>query len=531
MKRFIFYLFTVLVICIGTVSCHDGEEDDLQTPPEVITLELKQKEPLTFNAAGGLDSVEVITNAEEWQVTCNDKWCKVVKKQKRIVIQVFENDELDSRNTLIEVVTGSGESRLADTVFVKQASLNRCIVSVAPKILRFAAQSAGPQTACCTFVLGNSDDEVSILNWPDWMEPALKNINKEKGTADIVVNVEAYTLATERMYDLIVAVGKGVRQDKDTIRVLQEGIIPATITYTLEPDCFETTGGEALLAVAIAPVRAFSWHWEDPSQLWLSVDESQKDENILKLKAQGDYKGNTTRSTAIILEAPGAVSVTVTITQKAASASTENYRLGDIVNNSAGKAIGIVVKEKGTAPGLIMALKEYRVGSFFSKSILPGLLNSKDGEVNTQAILETYDETDCPGLWAALAEMNKDGETGWYLPSPNEWWDTGEYLMNIEFDRTLSDQFKYNWGTTAEMDVVQFNAVKRLITTAGGDEINLSAYHTTSMIGQDKYGNVGKMYYLVWGNNSPYGSLYGVNTYEPDQVGKSSYVIRLFKKF
>ena len=255
--------------------------------------------------------------------------------------------------------------------------------------------------------------------------------------------------------------------------------------------------------------------------------DSQKDKNILTLET-GVYEGEEARTAKLVLETSGAEPCVVEIRQNPKAVVSGDYKLGDIVKNSAGDAVGIVVKEKTADPGLIMSLKSWRSGSFFTSEIVPELLNSKDGEENTNKILESYTEADCPGLYAALNEAN-NGDSGWFLPSPENMWDAMTYFTGINYDRTISDEFSYNWGTNAVCDDAQFNKINRLITQAGGEEVHRSMYHVTSMIGV-KYGS-GTIYYMVWGQNQPYGAAYAERTYDESQLDGSSYVIRLFKKY
>lgn len=60
--------------------------------------------------------------------------------------------------------------------------------------------------------------------------------------------------------------------------------------------------------------------------------------------------------------------------------------MGDIITDEAGEAVGIVVRKKaGDVPGLMMSLKEFKIGNIFKvENVIPDLINSKDGEINTK---------------------------------------------------------------------------------------------------------------------------------------------------
>ena len=527
----IFGILFILGLTIVMVACSDDSENT-PFPDEKVVLEVTPDTPLAFDAIGGDKVLEIKTNAKSWlAVSGDDSWCRVVSNENKLTVKAFPNETVENRNTWIRVSATDGKTEVADTIEVKQAGLNKCAISVEPATLNFAATSLGEQISHCSFILGSAADNVVLLNAEEakWLTLKLDKMNKEEGTVDIVVNAEPNTSTSKREFDLVIAAGEGEARDTDTLHIAQDGMVPVNLSYTLEPEVFEAEGGTLVLTVKMEPETGsgFTYKWENGESNWVTIDDSQKDKNILTLET-GVYEGEEARTAKLVLETSGAEPCVVEIRQNPKAVDSGDYKLGDIVKNTAGDAVGIVVKEKTAEPGLIMSLNTWSAGSFFTKEIVPELLNSKDGEENTKKILESYTETDCPDLYAALNDANS-GDSGWFLPSPNDWWDAMTYLTGIEFDRTLSDNFSYNWGTEATLGEQQFSEINRVIEQAGGKAVNES-YTLTSMIGTDKYG-VGKIYQMVLGKNSPYGGAYSTRVYEPDYIGKSAYTIRLFKKF
>lgn len=144
--------------------------------------------------------------------------------------------------------------------------------------------------------------------------------------------------------------------------------------------------------------------------------------------------------------------------------------------------------------------------------------------------MEKYGGIVATELHDALNGMNRDGEAGWYLPSPDEMCDIGEYVLGIPaFDRSYTDLFAYTPGTEGEKNTIQFNKVDRLIKSAGGDNIGLGSYYFTSMMGKEKFG-AGRIYSIILGNSSPFGKMYSLRLYMKDYVGKTPYNFRLVKK-
>lgn len=147
----------------------------------------------------------------------------------------------------------------------------------------------------------------------------------------------------KREYDLVLAIGEGARQDRDTIRIVQAEALAATITCKLSQEMFDCPGGEIDLLVNVTPARGFIWYWENEEPDWVTVDDSRQGEKILKLTAAGAIEGEEARSVRLVLETLGAVPVVVTIAQKAAP---KEFDLGDIITDEAGEAVGIVVRKK-----------------------------------------------------------------------------------------------------------------------------------------------------------------------------------------
>ena len=532
MKKW-YFLGLFLGLCMGILACSDDKEEELVTCPEKITLSLGKKGPLAFEASGGKDSITLFTNASSWTAVTGDKWARLEKREHSIVLRVTENDCLKSRNTFVEVTAGKMENKMVDTVWVKQVGQKGCMLAVASQTIEFAADAARAKTANVVFLRGNAaEDEVSVFSEedvPEWIEWEWKNVNLERGTADLVIKLKENTSMAKREYDLVLAIGEGARQDRDTIRIVQAEALAATITCKLSQEMFDCPGGEIDLLVNVTPARGFIWYWENEEPDWVTVDDSRQGEKILKLTAAGAIEGEEARSVRLVLETLGAVPVVVTIAQKAAP---KEFDLGDIITDEAGEAVGIVVRKKaGDVPGLMMSLKEFKIGYIFKvENVIPDLINSKDGEINTKAILEKYGGIVATELHDALNGMNRDGEAGWYLPSPDEMCDIGEYVLGIPaFDRSYTDLFAYTPGTEGEKNTIQFNKVDRLIKSAGGDNIGLGSYYFTSMMGKEKFG-AGRIYSIILGNSSPFGKMYSLRLYMKDYVGKTPYNFRLVKK-
>lgn len=527
----IFGILFILGLTTAMVACSDDSEDT-PFPDEKVVLEVTPDTPLAFDAIGGDKVLEIKTNAKSWlAVSGDDSWCRVVSNENKLTVKAFPNETVENRNTWIRVSATDGKTEVADTIEVKQAGLNKCAISVEPATLNFAATSLGEQISHCSFTLGSAGDKVLLLNAEEakWLTVKLDKMNKEEGTVDIVVNANPNTSTSLREFDLVIAAGEGEARDTDTLHIAQDGMVPVNLSYTLEPEVFEAEGGTLVLTVKMEPEAGsgFTYKWENGESNWVTIDDSQKDKNILTLET-GVYEGEEARTAKLVLETSGAEPCVVEIRQNPKAVVSGDYKLGDIVKNSAGDAVGIVVKEKTAEPGLIMSLKSWRSGSFFTSEIVPELLNSKDGEENTNKILESYTATDCPALYAALEEAN-NGDSGWFLPSPDNMWDAMTYFTGINYNRAISDDFSADFGTNGTCDEAQYNKVNRLITQAGGDEVHPSAYHLTSMIGV-KYG-LGKMYAMIWGASQPYGAAWAINAYDKEQLDGSSYVIRLFKKY
>ena len=466
----------LFVLAISMVACKE-EEENTSLPDEKIILEVCPDTPLSFDSKGGDEVLEVKTNAESYTAESGDiTWCRVITEGSELTVKVFPNETTDNRNSFVRVVAGDGAKEVSDTIFVKQAGVAKCAITAAPAVMAFEATSLGEQVSHCSFTLGNANDEVVLSNagQVDWIQAKLDNMDKETGTVDVIVNVDPNTSSSEREYDLIVTAGTGVGMDADTIHINQNGVIPVNLSYTLEPEVFAAEGGELVLKVKMEPETdaGFTYRWENEGEeQWISIDDSQKEENILVLKTDA-YDGEQARTANLILETLGAEPCIVELRQMISVVQPGDYKLGDIVKNQLGDAVGIVVKEKTTEPGLIMSLKTWRTGSFFTRDIQPELVNSKDGEENTNNILATYSEADCPGLYTALNEMSSQGETGWFLPSPDNMWDAMSYFTGIDYDRTVTDDFAYNWGTEGYFDEVQFNKANRLIEKENGDTVD-----------------------------------------------------------
>lgn len=521
-----------LWLCMGILACSDDKEEVWVTYPEKVTLSFGKKGPLAFEASGGRDSITLFTNASSWTAVTGDKWARIERREHSIVLRVAENDCLESRSTFVEVTAGKPEDTMVDTVWVKQMGQKGCMLAVAPKTMEFPADAAQAKTAGIVFLRGGSaEDEVSVFseNVPEWIEWEWKNVNSEGGTADLVIKLKENTSIHKREYDLILAIGEDARQDRDTIRIVQAETLAAAITCQVSQEMFDYSGGEIDLFVNVTPSRGFIWYWEEEEPDWVTVDDSRQGEKILRLTAEKAIEGEVARSVNLVLETLGAAPVMVRIAQKAAP---KEFALGDIITDESGKAVGIVVRKKADdVPGLMMSLKEFRIGNTFNdENVIPDLINSKDGEINTKTILEKYGDIVATELHDALNEMNRDGEEGWYLPSPDEMCDIGEYILGIPaFDRSYTDLFAYTPGTEGEKNTTQFNKVDRLIKSAGGNNINLGSYYVTSMMGKEKFG-AGRIYSIILGNTSPFGKMYSVRLYTKDYVGKTPYNFRLVKK-
>lgn len=455
------------------------------------------------------------------------------KGSAELVVGVDANETSEPRSDKVVVAINNdeGELKASDTIWISQKEKTvDASVSVVPKTLSFAAVDV-PKHVQCTFTLSKPDDEVAILDgYPAWIKPELKNVDREKGTALLVVGVEESIILETKHGELTVTVGTGDKQAKATIQIDQEGIGEAAISYTLNPSVFESTGGTLTLNVNVTPARAFTWRLENNDSDWMAVDASQQNQNILKLNAG---KGIAIeRKAVLILEALGALPVKVTVSQKPYEdpVQGDGYKLGEIVKNAAGKPAGICVREKKDGvPGLIMSLKEFNTRKLASDKGLPSeYFVDKDGEENTKKWLEFFTAEECPDVYAALNEMNSDGEEGWFLPSVDDWWDVMEYMTGVTIDRTKLSRtaFASDYGTEGEVDKTQFDTVNALITKyygVGERAISLGSYYATSVVGADKYGNM-KIYCSMFSYNGKCGANWA-NT--PTQGCQ----IRLMKKF
>lgn len=503
---------------------------------------------LSFVSHAGSSSVQCAFGFGKWgtEIVVLDGYAAWLKPELKnvdaekgtaeLVIGVEANETSDPRSDKVVVAINNEEGGLvaSDTIRISQKEKTaEASISIVSEVLSFAAVDA-PKNVQCTFTLSKPDDEVAILSgYPTWIKPELKNVDAEKGTVLLVIGVEENTVLETRRGELTVTAGTGDKQAKATIRIEQESIGEATITYTLNPSSgFESTGGTLTLNVNVAPARAFTWRLENAASDWVTVDASQQSQNILKLKAG---KGIATeRSATLVLEALGASPVKVTVSQKlyeAPEVQENDYALGEIVKNAAGKPAGICVREKKDGvPGLIMSLKEFNTRKLASDKTPPSeYFVDKDGEVNTEKWLEFFTVEESPDVYAALEEMNSNGEEGWFLPSVDDWWDVIEYMTGVTIDRTKLSRtaFTSDYGTTGEVDKTQFDAVNALITKyygVGERAISLGSYYVTSVVGSDKYGTKMKIYCSMFSYNGKCGANWA-NT--PTQGGQ----IRLMKKF
>ena len=94
MKKIFGYLATALLVAGVSVACDNKEP--IEKEPVKISLEVSPTE-LSAPAARSVETIEVITDAEEWDYMTTASWIEVEKTDDGLTVEVLENEDTEVR--------------------------------------------------------------------------------------------------------------------------------------------------------------------------------------------------------------------------------------------------------------------------------------------------------------------------------------------------------------------------------------------------------------------------------------------------
>lgn len=119
MKTIFGYIAAALLVAGVSVACDNKEP--LKQEPVKISLQVSPIE-LNVTAARSIETIEVITNAEEWDFMTTASWIEVEKTEDGLTVEVLENEKTEVRTADIIVFAFTGDVRETATVTVEQAA-------------------------------------------------------------------------------------------------------------------------------------------------------------------------------------------------------------------------------------------------------------------------------------------------------------------------------------------------------------------------------------------------------------------------
>ena len=119
MKKIFRYLAAALIVLGLSVACDN--DAPIKQQPVTISLEVNPIE-LSVPAAGSIETIEVITDAQEWDYMTSASWIEVEKTEDGLTVEVLENEDTEVRTADIIVFAFTGDVRETETVKVDQAA-------------------------------------------------------------------------------------------------------------------------------------------------------------------------------------------------------------------------------------------------------------------------------------------------------------------------------------------------------------------------------------------------------------------------
>ena len=119
MKKIFGYMAAALLVAGVSVACDNKEP--IEQEPVKISLEVSPTE-LSAPAARSIETIEVVTDAQEWDFMTTANWIEVEKTEDGLTVEVLENEKTEVRTADIIVFAFTGDVRETATVTVEQAA-------------------------------------------------------------------------------------------------------------------------------------------------------------------------------------------------------------------------------------------------------------------------------------------------------------------------------------------------------------------------------------------------------------------------
>lgn len=476
MKYFWLLLMLPFVLILGACS----EDDD--KPIVAPTLSVEPSGVVILKTIGESRTLTVTTNQAEWKASHPqiDNWCELSQDGDKLILTAKENLDTETLNTVVTISVGTGDNILKTLIKVQQPGVGKSALLLDPDNLTLEA-SAMDKT-----ITAYTDETVFVYpteKVDGWCKMELTDAANRIFTISADVNEEL----TERVAKLVVSVGKGKGEAKDTLTVTQKGVEKATLSSVLKAVTIESEGtGVAVDITTNQPeVRsklvntADSWcHWKmdnENKKLTISADpfEGPEDRRITKIALEVGRGKNIAYDTIQVIQTkPGKI-----------------YNLWDVYEVN-GEKLGLVYKvTDGGKHGMIISLQEDKQLSLMYQNVpqAVGASDISDGRVNMAVVqaLEGYPEN-FP-LWKFAEELNtKDPAADWYIPAKEELRDLAEIYNGVR------DADVNHAASGIQHDQEKRDLFNQKLTDAGGVKFETSkfeAYYpssTESDLAQDK---------------------------------------------
>lgn len=203
MKKLIFILCTAVVLW----ACSNDESAPVDKPASLLA----DPSSLVFEAEGGSQDVQIITNCEKWEVHLDDRHFTAESFEGGFTVTAPQNFSTGQLKSCIEVVgTGRGE-QVADTVVIIQNGAEQVTLKAEPVLVNFPVEG-GEQTIEVTVTGTDIWEYTTNASW----------LHIEKAESALTVTAAKNVLPEELTAALVLTAGVGKNTAEVTVEVVQE---------------------------------------------------------------------------------------------------------------------------------------------------------------------------------------------------------------------------------------------------------------------------------------------------------------------